>query len=104
MLLSTITGQVTLLVYIGIFAVAIKLRFSKPDVLGAYRVPSGNIGICLIASIAITICVIVMTFSFLPPSQIDVGNVTTYESILIGGIIIICIPPFLMKSKNNGQS
>jgi len=99
-LLSAMTGQVALLVYIGMFAAAIKLRFSRPEVTRAYRVPGGNIALCLIAGIAILTCLIVFGFGFLPPSQINIGNVSFYESILIGGVILICIPPFLMKVKN----
>ena len=35
----------------------------------------------------------------LPPNQVNVNNVTTYHSLLISGVIIICIPPVLTQHK-----
>jgi putative glutamate/gamma-aminobutyrate antiporter len=99
-LLSAMTSQVALLVYIGLFASAVKLRFSKPDVPRAFKVPGGKVGISILAGLGILTCLVVLGLGFLPPSQINVGSVAVYESILIGGTILICIPPLLMKTRN----
>jgi amino acid transporter len=98
-LLSAITGQVAILVYIGLFAAAIKLRFSKPEVKRMFRVPGGQWGMIILAMTGIITCILVLVFGFLPPSQIDIGSVKLYEILLIGGTILICVPPFLMKIK-----
>jgi amino acid transporter len=100
-LLSAMTSQVALLVYIGLFASAVKLRFSKPDVPRSFKVPGGKVGISILAGLGILTCLVVFVLGFLPPSQINVSSVIVYESILIGGTILICIPPLLIKVRND---
>lgn len=98
-LLSAITSQVALLVYVALFASAIRLRFSQPNTPRKFKVPGGNWGLILLASLGILVCLIVFAFGFLPPSQIDVGNTFVYEALLISGTILICVPPLFMKAK-----
>jgi putative glutamate/gamma-aminobutyrate antiporter len=98
-LLSAMTSQVAILVYIGLFSSAIKLRFKCPEVKRAFKVPGGKWGMCIVAGIGIVTCLVVFALGFLPPSQIDVGSVAIYEIILIGGTLLICIPPLIMKTK-----
>jgi hypothetical protein len=38
---------------------------------------------------------------FIPPTQVAVGNVVTYEAILIGGILIFCAFPFFLYHWKN---
>ena len=98
-LLSAITGQVAILVYLGIFASVIKLRYSKPDVKRAYRIPGGKVGLWLVAGAGFITCTVVLFFGFFPPSQIPVGNVYVYETLLIGGTLLICVVPLLYRIK-----
>ncbi|QDU74564.1 Glutamate/gamma-aminobutyrate antiporter [Bremerella volcania] len=61
-LLMAATAQIYLLMYIMMFAAAIRLRYSQPDTPRAYRVPGGNSGMWCVAGTAIagavfTICV-----------------------------------------------
>jgi putative glutamate/gamma-aminobutyrate antiporter len=103
-LLSAMTSQVALLVYLGIFAAAIKLRFSKPEVPRAFKVPGGKIGLILIAGAAMLTCLVVFALGFLPPTQINVGHVWLYETILVSGTLLICVPPFLFSLQANKKS
>jgi putative glutamate/gamma-aminobutyrate antiporter len=96
-LLSVMTSQLGVMVYVLIFSAAIRLRYKKPNVERKYKVPGGNWVMWLICSIGIITCLVVLVLGFLPPSQIEVGSVSVYESILIGGVILICLPPFLMQ-------
>jgi putative glutamate/gamma-aminobutyrate antiporter len=98
-LLSAITGQVALLVYVGLFLAAIKLRFSHPHIHRAYKIPGGKWGISIISGIGLLTCIVVLFLGFLPPSQIDVGSTTVYELLLIGGTMLICIPPLFIKRR-----
>ena len=87
-LLSTMTAQLALVVYMLMFAAAIKLRYSKPSVIRKYKVPGGKLGIWVIASIGFSACILIFFIGFVPPTQIPVGNTVVYESILILGCII----------------
>ncbi len=98
-LLSAMTSQLSLLVYVLIFAAAIRLRYKYPNQERKYKIPGGNKILWLLAGSGIMTCFVVFILGFLPPSQIDVGNVWKYEIILIGGTIAICLPPFFMRRQ-----
>ncbi len=99
-LLSAITSQVALLVYLLIFSAVVRLRYTQPKVERKYRVPGGKIGVWVVASVGFIVSVVVFVLGFLPPSQIPIGNTTVYETLLIGGTFLICIPPFFMNRKS----
>ncbi len=99
-LLSAITSQVALLVYLLIFAAVIRLRYTQPHVERKYKIPGGKYIVWIVAGIGMSVSVVVFFLGFLPPSQIPVGNITIYEIILIGGTILTCVPPFFMNRKN----
>lgn len=98
-LLSAMTSEISLLVYMLIFAAAIQLRYKYPNQERKYRVPGGNKMMWLLAGSGIITCLVVLVLGFFPPSQIDVGSVWLYELILIGGTFVICLPPFFMRRK-----
>lgn len=81
------------------FAAAIKLRYSKPEVARKYKIPGGKLGMWLIAGLGFVVCVFIFLVGFIPPTQISVGNVFTYESILILGCVVMCFP--MLFKKNN---
>ncbi len=98
-LLSVITAQLALLVYIALFSAAIKLSYSKPDVKRHFRIPGKRKGlwtVCLSGGLS---CLVVMLLGFLPPHQVPVGSVFIYELMLIGGVVISCLIPFLIYKK-----
>ncbi len=99
-LLSVITAQLALLVYIALFAAAIKLHYSKPDVPRHFRIPGKKWGIWSVCSIGILCCLLVFLFGFIPTSQVTFQSIFYYELTLIGGILVCCaIPLFLVKKS-----
>lgn len=95
-ILSVMTSQLGVIVYVLIFAAAIRLRYKHPKVERKFTVPGGNIVMWIISGIGILTCLVVLVLGYFPPSQIDVGSKATYEGILIGGTLLICVPPFIM--------
>ena len=85
-----------LLMYMMLFAAAIKLRYKKPEIHRAYKVPGGKFGIWVVSGIGFLICVFAFTIGFFPPNQLSVSNVTFYECFLIIGTIIITAIPFVI--------
>lgn len=95
-LLSDMTAQFTMVMWLLIFASAIILRYKRADVLRSYRVPGGNFGIWLAASIGAIVCLTVLVFSYIPPSSVIHSNsVFRYEAVLIGGLILFSIIPLI---------
>lgn len=99
-LLSDLSAQMALLVYVFMFAAAIKLRYSKPNHPRGYTIPGGNLVMWIISITGITCCVITMITGFVPPSQIPIGNVFFFESFLIGGLILFVLVPWVLAKKH----
>lgn len=100
-LLSDLCAQMALLVYIFMFAAAIKLRYSQPNKPRAYKIPGGNVVMCLVAGTGIVCCIVAMCIGFVPPTQIPVGNVVTFELFLIGGLVLFVALPWFFAKKHD---
>jgi len=98
-ILSALTAQLALMVYIMMFAAAIRLRYSRPDNPRAFCIPGGKLMMWLVAGIGILTCVSAILLGFVPPSQFPVGNLAFYEGFLIVGILVLSLPPFLLAKK-----
>jgi len=97
--LSALCNQLALLVYIFMFAAVIKLRYSKPDQRGAYRIPGGKPGVCLIAGIGIICCSATILIGFVPPTQIPIKNTALFETFLVSGFILFVLLPWVFVKK-----
>jgi glutamate:GABA antiporter len=97
--LSVITAQLALLVYIILFTAGIKLHYSQPHIFRHFRVPGKKFGIWLVCGVGAISSLAVILFGFLPPSIVPFQSVFYYEFILIGGIAFCCIAPLYFFKK-----
>jgi putative glutamate/gamma-aminobutyrate antiporter len=95
-ILSNITSILALLVYVGMFMAVIQLRYKHPEVHRAFIIPGGKIGLWSTCIIGLASSIFTIGIGFLPPSQISVGNIRTYEWTMGLGVIISCILPFII--------
>jgi len=105
-LMSALTAQLYMVMYLLMFAAAIKLRYSKPDAVRPYKVPGGKLGMWLISGIAWLTSLFAIIVGFIPtPGVREKGTmyVLGYISfLLIGTLVFILIPLWLYKySKKN---
>lgn len=99
-ILSLITAQLALIVYIALFASAIKLRYAHPNVERSFRIPGKKIGLWLVCGLGALTSLTVILLGFLPPAQIPFHNVFWYECILIASMAIcLMIPLFFIRRK-----
>ncbi len=91
--LTVLSGTVYLVMYIMMFAAAIRLRYSKPNIERHFEVPGGMIGIWLISGVGILISTIALFLSFIPPEveQVNVGNPYIYVALVAGIFTIIML-------------
>ncbi|WP_420422249.1 amino acid permease [Simkania sp.] len=100
-LLSQITAELALLVYIGLFAAGIRLRYKQGHVQRAFAIPGGKtFGMWLVGMCGILACLIAFGLGFIPPGQVGITNVFVYELLLIGGIVIVSLMPLLFRKKD----
>ena len=103
--LSDLTSQLALLVYVFMFAAAIYLRYKRPDILRPYRVRGGNAGIWLVGSLGIIASFSTLLFGFIPPKQVPMGSVWLYEGILIiGGALILIAPHLFYRNRKSSTA
>jgi len=99
-ILSVITAQLALLVYIAMFAAAIKLYYHQAHIERTFRIPGKKIGIWLTCGIGAFSCLAVILLGFLPPNQVPLQSILFYEFTLIASIAICCFMPlYFLKNK-----
>ena len=108
-LMSALTAQLYMVMYLLMFAAAIKLRYSKPDVARAYKVPGGKCGMWLVAGIAFLTSLFAIITGFIPTPGVrekGPGYVLGYIAfLLIGTLVFILIPLWLYKhSRKNREN
>jgi putative glutamate/gamma-aminobutyrate antiporter len=97
-LLSAMTITLYLIMYMLMYAAAIRLRYSQPDLKRSYRVPGGIAGMWLVAGVGFTGVVFAFIVGFFPPSQLPVGSPALYVGLVVGGTILFTALPLLIGS------
>ena len=96
-MLTALTTQILVMMYIMIFAAAIRLRYTQPDVTRAYKIPGGKIGIWLVAGMGIFGSAFALIIGFVPPSGISHWPTSIYVAVMFGLIIVCSAPPFIVE-------
>ena len=105
-ILSALTVQLYLIMYILLYSAAIKLRYSKPNVQRAYKIPGGNLGMWIIAGVGILGALFAIFIGFFPPAQLKSGSILFYGLFLSLGILVMCGVPLVIYEfrKPNWQT
>lgn len=94
-ILTAMSAQLYLLMYILMFAAAIKLRYSHGHVERSYKIPYRMPGIWFVGSLGILSSTIAFFVAFIPPDQLKTGNPMFYYSFLSIGLLVMCLFPFI---------
>lgn len=97
-ILTALSAQSYLIMYILMFIAAIKLRYSMPKVPRSYRVPYQNKGIWIFSSMGILASCFGILLCFVPPTGLKVGNTFTYVLLLASGLFVMCAIPMVIHS------
>lgn len=98
-ILTALTAQSYLVMYILMFIAAVKLRYSKPHIKRPYRVPFGNPGMWLLCFIGILACILAIILVYIPPMNIQIESTLKYVTFLSVGLFIMCIIPHLIHFR-----
>ena len=94
--LTALTAQSYLIMYILMFITGIKLRYSKPNVKRAYQVPFGTPGMWILCLTGILACTLAIILVYIPPVNIQIESTLKYVTFLSVGLFIMCIIPHLI--------
>ncbi len=97
-MLSDLTIQLYLIMYLMMFAAAIYLRFNAPEKERAFRIPGGMLGMILVAGTGIVGSVFCIIVGFFPPAHFsrDAINPRAFVIFLALGVTCFCALPFLL--------
>ena len=96
-ILLNLTAHLYQIMYVLMFISAIVLRYKKPKVERAYKIPFKNVGMWVVGTIGIIGTTAAIIIGYVPPAQITGFHPIFYEVFLIGGTIIFCIIPFIIR-------
>lgn len=94
-MLSAIAAQIYLIIYILMFASALRLRHTQPTVRRGFVAPA----IQFWAILGILASVFAFFLGFVPPDQYKTLSPLSYVSILLIGLVVFAIPPFVFYAK-----
>ena len=93
-LMNVVPTMLYIIMYLLMFAAAVRLRYSHPDVPRRYRVPFGNVGVWLLAGLGSAAGLVAIAFAFLPPEMVKADQRTGYVTVVTVGFILFTIMPF----------
>ncbi len=97
-IMSALTAQLYMIMYLFMFAAAIRLRYSQPDKVRPYRIPGGKAGIWIISGIAFLTSLASIFCGFIPPSNVisdGTGAIAMYIGFLFVGSLFFVILPLI---------
>jgi amino acid transporter len=96
-ILFDLTAHLYQIMYILMFISAIVLRYKHPHVKRAYKIPFKNYGVWIVSLFGIFGTLFAMIVGYIPPPHIEDVSPILFEVILIGGTILFCVIPFIIR-------
>jgi len=95
-MLMAVVSEPYLIMYLLMFAAAIRLRYKHPDIERPYKVPGGNIGMWCVAGLGFLSSLFTIFIGFFPPDHILIKSGPTYVFLLLGGVILFSLGPSII--------
>lgn len=92
--LQAITAILYMLMYILMFAAAWRLRITQPGAARPFKTPA----LALVASIGALASAAAIGIGLIPPSQFNEASPPLYAALLIGGVLLLALPPQIIYS------
>lgn len=103
-MISQLTIILYLLMYLMMFAAAIRLRYSAAGKERSFRVPGGRSwGMWLVAGCGFVASLLALVFSFIPPGQIEVGSPVVYVGLLLVGVVVFVGLPLVIYAMRRPE-
>ena len=95
-ILSQLTILLYLIMYMLMFAAAIRLRYKMSTTPRPFRLGKGNALMWILGSTGFAGSLLAFVLSFIPPGQIATGNSSVWYSVLISGCVIMVVIPYII--------
>ena len=98
-IMSALTAQLYMIMYLFMFAAAIKLRYSRADVPRPYQIPGGRAGMWFVAGIAFLTSLLAIAVGFIPTGNVRAEGthaVILYIAFLLFGSLFFMAVPLIL--------
>ncbi|VVB58638.1 Amino acid permease [Candidatus Anstonella stagnisolia] len=97
-MLFALTTAVYIVMYFLMYAAAIRLRYSQPNVPRPFSIPGGKLGMWIVAGFGFLSMAFLFILALMPPSQIkESSNYLTF--MLIGTLVVVAVPLIIYHFK-----
>ncbi len=96
-ILSAMTATLYLAMYMLMFAAALRLRYTMPEMPRPYKVPGGLLTMWCIAGIGFLGVAFAFIVGFFPPASLAVGSPVQYVALVASGLILFTGMPLLIQ-------
>jgi amino acid transporter len=97
-LMNVVPTMLYIVMYMLMFAAAVRLRYSHADVPRRYQVPFGRFGIWALAIMGSSAGLVALVFGFIPTDRVAEDQRVTYISMVATGFIVFTMLPFVIYS------
>ncbi|MDD3885566.1 MAG: amino acid permease [Victivallaceae bacterium] len=98
-IMSALTAQLYMIMYLFMFAAAIRLRYTQPDVPRPYKVPGGKFGMWCVSGIAFLTSILAIFVGFIPTPGVRAKGIEDeliYIGFLFFGSLFFMAIPILL--------
>lgn len=96
-MLTALTTQLVLMMYVLVYAAAIRLRYIEPGTARPYKIPGGKVGVWVVAGAGLAGCILGFIIGFVPPTGVKHWSTPIYVGAMVIGIVISSVPPFIVE-------
>ncbi|RZS91636.1 amino acid permease-like protein [Motilibacter rhizosphaerae] len=94
--ISALVVSLYIVMYMMLFAAAIRLRHSQPDLPRAYRIAGGTPGMWLVAGTGLLAVGFALVLAFVPPDQLPIGSAGGYVALVAVGTLLFTGLPLVL--------
>lgn len=95
-LLTAIRASMYLIMYVILFAAAIRLRFTQTHLKRPFAIPGGTFGIFLVGGLGLIASLFGIILAFFPSHKVPMGDLFTLELIQISAVLSVILIPFII--------
>jgi amino acid transporter len=94
---SLVQTNMTLLLYLLLFASVVACRRLRPDGVRPFRIPGGWLGLVVVLGVGACVCLLGLTLSLFPTDDAEGLPLWAYELALIGGTVGFAVLPLVFR-------
>jgi len=95
-IMTAMSAQIYLIMYIFMFISAIRLRYTHPHIPRVYKIPHPHKGIWLVACLGILASIFAILIGFVPPTLLPTGSTIIYFCLLFFTLVIMSAIPLII--------